>query len=82
MGLHCLSRPVCLKTQDHYGDSFIFRQFNTMVELGCGRGYVSRHMLKETVKTIYQCELSEKLLVCNSHRNAHNMDQTCGTGNL
>lgn len=41
-----------------------FREFNTMVELGCGRGYVSRHVLKETVKTaIYQCELSEKLLM-------------------
>lgn len=40
-----------------------FREFNTMVELGCGRGYVSRHMLKDTAKTIYQCELSEKLLV-------------------
>lgn len=41
----------------------INREFNTMVELGCGRGYVSRHVLKDSVKTIYQCELSEKLLM-------------------
>ena len=33
------------------------------VDLGCGLGYVSRHVLKDTIKLLYQCEMSEKLLV-------------------
>ena len=39
------------------------REFDILVDLGCGRGYVSKHLLKDTVKTIYQCEMSEKMLV-------------------
>lgn len=39
------------------------REFDILVDLGCGRGYVSKHLLKDTVKTIYQCELSEKMLL-------------------
>ncbi|KAK3596493.1 hypothetical protein CHS0354_007399 [Potamilus streckersoni] len=38
------------------------RQFNVAVDLGCARGYVSKHFLKDVVSTIYQCELSEKML--------------------
>lgn len=40
----------------------IKREFNILVDLGCGRGYVSKLLLKDTVKTIYQCEYSEKML--------------------
>lgn len=41
----------------------IKREFDVLVDLGCGRGYVSKHFLKETVKTIYQCEYSERMLL-------------------
>ncbi|XP_045182621.2 arginine-hydroxylase NDUFAF5, mitochondrial-like [Mercenaria mercenaria] len=39
------------------------REFDILVDLGCGRGYASKHLLKDTVKSIYQCELSEKMLL-------------------
>ncbi|KAL4237834.1 NADH dehydrogenase [ubiquinone] 1 alpha subcomplex assembly factor 5 [Mactra antiquata] len=41
----------------------IKREFNHLVDLGCGRGYVSKHLLKDSVKQIYQCEFSEKMLI-------------------
>lgn len=41
----------------------IKREFDVLVDLGCGRGYVSKHLLKETVNTIYQCEMSKKMLM-------------------
>ena len=40
-----------------------FRDFNVIVDLGCGRGYVSKHLQKEMVKTLYQCDMSGLLLV-------------------
>ncbi|VDH97988.1 NADH dehydrogenase [ubiquinone] 1 alpha subcomplex assembly factor 5 [Mytilus galloprovincialis] len=40
----------------------IKREFDVLVDLGCGRGYVSKHLQKEMVKTVYQCEITELLL--------------------
>ncbi|XP_048733421.1 arginine-hydroxylase NDUFAF5, mitochondrial-like isoform X2 [Ostrea edulis] len=40
----------------------IKREFDVGLDLGCGLGYVSRHILKDTIKLLYQCEMSEKLL--------------------
>lgn len=40
----------------------IKRKFNVCVELGAGRGYVSRHITSETANLVYQCELSHKFL--------------------
>ncbi|XP_064596977.1 arginine-hydroxylase NDUFAF5, mitochondrial-like [Liolophura sinensis] len=39
------------------------RVFDIAVELGCGRGYISRHMTSDIVKKVLQCEMSEKLLL-------------------
>ena len=33
MGLHCLPRPICLKTKDHYGIDQI--EFNEGIRLMC-----------------------------------------------
>jgi NADH dehydrogenase [ubiquinone] 1 alpha subcomplex assembly factor 5 len=40
----------------------IKRTFNTILDLGCSRGYVSKHFTKETVKKVYMLDMCEKLL--------------------
>ncbi|KAH3711972.1 hypothetical protein DPMN_071648 [Dreissena polymorpha] len=55
-----IKEEIGYRVADRVGD--IKREFEVLVDLGCGRGYVSKHLLKDTVKTIYQCELSEKML--------------------
>lgn len=40
----------------------IKREFNIGLELGCGRGYVSRHLTKDMVNIIYQMDMSSELL--------------------
>ncbi|XP_062593382.1 arginine-hydroxylase NDUFAF5, mitochondrial-like, partial [Saccostrea cucullata] len=53
-------KQIGYRTYDRLLD--IKREFDVGVDLGSGLGYVSRHVLKDTVKFLYQCELSEKLL--------------------
>ncbi|KAL5008439.1 hypothetical protein ScPMuIL_014020 [Solemya velum] len=55
-----LKEEVGFRMSDRVCD--VKRKFEVAVELGCGRGYVSRHLLGDMVGTIYQCELSQKLL--------------------
>ncbi|KAK7103785.1 arginine-hydroxylase NDUFAF5, mitochondrial-like [Littorina saxatilis] len=40
----------------------IKRKFSVAVELGCGKGFVSRNVYSDMVDTLYQCELSTKTL--------------------
>lgn len=40
----------------------IKRNFDLIVDLGCGRGYVSKHLQKDMVKTVFQCDSSKLLL--------------------
>ncbi|KAL8611954.1 hypothetical protein ACOMHN_062583 [Nucella lapillus] len=40
----------------------IKRKFGVAVELGCGKGFVSRHIYSDMVDTLYQSELSAKTL--------------------
>ena len=42
---------------------FVCRKFGVAVELGCGKGFVSRNVYSDMVDTLYQCELSAKTLV-------------------
>ncbi|KAK3092751.1 hypothetical protein FSP39_006869 [Pinctada imbricata] len=55
-----IKEEIGYRTYDRLCD--IKRDFEVGVELGAGRGYVSRHILKEMMKVIFQCELSGKLL--------------------
>ncbi|XP_069118954.1 arginine-hydroxylase NDUFAF5, mitochondrial-like [Argopecten irradians] len=38
------------------------RKFKLGIDLGCGRGYVSRHLLADMVEKVYMCDSSEMLL--------------------
>lgn len=38
------------------------REFNVAVDLGCNRGFVSKHILAETVKHLHLCEMSPTML--------------------
>lgn len=40
----------------------ITRTFSNCVELGCGKGHVTKHLGKENVKMVYQCDISSKML--------------------
>ncbi|CAF0721073.1 unnamed protein product [Brachionus calyciflorus] len=40
----------------------IKRNFNSIIDLGCQRGYVSKNLTKETVKKVYMLEMSDKML--------------------
>lgn len=40
----------------------IKRKFKTAVDLGCGRGHVTKHLYNDTVETIYQCDMSPSIL--------------------
>lgn len=42
----------------------IKRKFGVAVELGCGRGYVGRHLDNEAVESLIQCDTSEGYLAC------------------
>lgn len=55
-----VKEEIGYRTYDRLLD--IKREFDVAVDLGCGLGYVSRHITKDTAKLIYQCEMSEKLL--------------------
>ena len=39
------------------------RSFNKILDLGSSRGYVSKHLTKETVKKIIMLEMADKVLV-------------------
>ena len=39
------------------------RKFDVGVDVGCGRGYISRHVYEDMVGTLYQMDLSRNLLV-------------------
>ena len=41
----------------------IKRSFDKVLDLGCSRGYVAKHLTKETVKKLYMLEMADKLLV-------------------
>ena len=41
----------------------IKRTFEKILDLGCSRGYVSKHLTKETVKKVIMLEMTDKLLV-------------------
>ena len=41
----------------------IKRTFNAVLDLGCQRGYVSKHLTKDVVNKIYMFEMADKLLV-------------------
>ncbi|UYV66198.1 NDUFAF5 [Cordylochernes scorpioides] len=38
----------------------IMRKFDTVVDLGCGRGFISPHLCNKAVGTILQCDLSSQ----------------------
>lgn len=38
------------------------REFEVAVDLGCNRGFVSKHILAETVKHLHLCEMSPTML--------------------
>ncbi|GBM67692.1 Arginine-hydroxylase NDUFAF5, mitochondrial [Araneus ventricosus] len=40
----------------------ITRKFSTAVELGCGKGHITKHLTAENVEMIYQCDISSKML--------------------
>ncbi|GFY42362.1 arginine-hydroxylase NDUFAF5, mitochondrial [Trichonephila inaurata madagascariensis] len=40
----------------------ITRKFSVAVELGCGKGHVTKHLTSENVQMIYQCDSSPKML--------------------
>ncbi|KAK6183013.1 hypothetical protein SNE40_010569 [Patella caerulea] len=42
--------------------SDINRKFGVALDLGCGRGHVSKHIYSDMVSTLYQCELAEQVL--------------------
>jgi len=44
----------------------MYRKFGVVVDLGCGRGYVSKYLQSDMVDQLYMCEFAEKLLVCKS----------------
>ena len=41
----------------------IKRSFDNVLDLGCQRGYVSKHLTKDTVNKIYMLEMADKVLV-------------------
>lgn len=46
----------------------IARYFPTVVDVGCGRGHIAKTVSSDLMGTIYQCDMSEALLVicaCN-----------------
>ena len=45
----------------------IKRSFNNILDLGCQRGYVSKHLTKDTVNKIHMFEMSEDLLVTTKY---------------
>lgn len=38
------------------------RQFKNAVDLGCGRGYISKHIMADSVERITLCDLSPTML--------------------
>ncbi|XP_071490755.1 arginine-hydroxylase NDUFAF5, mitochondrial-like, partial [Diadema antillarum] len=40
----------------------VTRKFQVAVDLGCGRGLLANHLTDDEVGTLYQCEMSEKML--------------------
>ena len=40
-----------------------YRKFEVVVELGCGRGHISKHVTNEIAGHWYQCDMAEKVLV-------------------
>ncbi|GIY27405.1 arginine-hydroxylase NDUFAF5, mitochondrial [Caerostris darwini] len=40
----------------------INRKFSVVVELGCGKGHITKHLTPENVEIIYQCDFSSKML--------------------
>ncbi|XP_035668090.1 arginine-hydroxylase NDUFAF5, mitochondrial-like isoform X1 [Branchiostoma floridae] len=40
----------------------VSRKFPVALDLGCGKGYISKYLNKDIVETLYQCDTSEKML--------------------
>ncbi|XP_078672971.1 arginine-hydroxylase NDUFAF5, mitochondrial-like [Branchiostoma floridae x Branchiostoma belcheri] len=40
----------------------VSRKFPVALDLGCGKGYISKYLNKEIVETLYQCDTGEKML--------------------
>lgn len=40
----------------------VTRKFPVAVDLGCGRGLMSKYLTEDEIGTLYQCEMSEKML--------------------
>lgn len=40
-----------------------------VLDLGCGRGHVSKHVLAENVGFLYQCDMAEHVLVQQKQTN-------------
>ncbi|XP_060068424.1 arginine-hydroxylase NDUFAF5, mitochondrial-like [Ylistrum balloti] len=55
-----MKEEVGYRTFDRMCD--IKREFKLAIDLGCGRGYVSRHILADMVENLYMCDSSEMLL--------------------
>jgi predicted TPR repeat methyltransferase len=41
----------------------ICRKFEVAADLGCGRGYLGRHIYSDMIGTLYQMDIAEKMLV-------------------
>ncbi|XP_067680340.1 arginine-hydroxylase NDUFAF5, mitochondrial-like isoform X1 [Haliotis asinina] len=39
------------------------RKFGVAVDLGCGRGHVSKHIYSDMVGTLYQCDMADRVLM-------------------
>ncbi|XP_055380823.1 arginine-hydroxylase NDUFAF5, mitochondrial [Condylostylus longicornis] len=55
-----LKEEVGFRLSDRIFD--IKREFEKAVDLGCSRGYLSKHILAETVKQLILCDTSSKML--------------------
>ena len=41
----------------------IARFFSVALDVGCGRGHVAKHVTKEMIGSLYQCDIAEKAVV-------------------
>ncbi|XP_071963166.1 arginine-hydroxylase NDUFAF5, mitochondrial-like [Antedon mediterranea] len=55
-----LKDEVAYRLVDRLRD--VTRKFDIALDLGCGRGHVAKHLNEELVGTLYQCEMSQKMI--------------------
>ncbi|KAF5395694.1 hypothetical protein PHET_11693 [Paragonimus heterotremus] len=46
----------------------ISRKFCVAVDLGCGRGHLSKYLPSDSVNFLYQCDSAVEILVSGTHR--------------